>query len=142
MYLNFKAYLGEIWNFIDIIRVLMLLYYCGSGLLDNDLDETKEGALYFKYIRVYSLAALNLISYIRVFSFFRLNQKSRVLIRLVIEVTKDMIPFMSLLVVGVFAFATTFNVVKSADSSSSETLITTIGQYYRLIYGDFNLLDD
>jgi len=57
------------------------------------------------------LTALNLLSWLRGFSYLRLFQKTRVLIRLVIEVIIDMIPFTIILIFSMLAFATTFAVL-------------------------------
>ena len=56
----------------------------------------------------YLLAALTLLSWFRALSFLRLFQKTRALIRLIIEVIKDMEAFAIVLFISLFGFTLTF----------------------------------
>jgi hypothetical protein len=80
------------------------------------------------------LAALNLVSWVRSISYLRLFQKTRALIRLIVEVCVDMIPFFIVLLVALMGFTITFYSLQPAPFEFSEALKSN----YRLMFGDFS----
>jgi hypothetical protein len=58
----------------------------------------------------YILALLNIIVWFRLVSFLRLFRATRALIRLVIEIVKDMSGFIIVLLMAIMAFSITFNI--------------------------------
>ncbi|CDW74119.1 wd-40 repeat protein [Stylonychia lemnae] len=136
MIMNYRAYVGEIWNLLDIGRVALITWYCFTALknLSDDrhaLDNNNKIVL----------GGLNILVFLRILPYFRLNQNSRVLIRLIIEVCKDMLSFTLLLILCVLGFAITFNIIES-EHGDEQTLSSNLGQYYKLIFGDFDLLQE
>ncbi|CDW74847.1 wd-40 repeat protein [Stylonychia lemnae] len=134
--LNYRSYFGEIWNVLDIGRVILIVWYCLTALVNISNDKSavdKENRIV--------LGVLNLLVFLRILSYFRLNQSSRVLIRLIIEVCRDMVSFTLLLFLSIVGFAITFNIIQSNDSDE-DTLRGNLGLYYRLIYGDFGMIAD
>ena len=78
------------------------------------------------------LGTLNLLSWIRALSFLRLFKNTRIFIRLLVEVNKDMIPFMIVLIGGVSGITLTYQVI------NDDTLINSFKHNYRLMFGDFS----
>ena len=59
---------------------------------------------------VYVLGVVNILSWFRLMSFLRLFKKTRALIRLVIEVIKDMGAFVIVLTMALLSFSITYNI--------------------------------
>lgn len=90
----------------------------------------------------YLLAVLTMLVWIRIISFLRLFSQTRSLIRLLIEVIKDMIPFMLVLLIGVGAFTTAIYIVINNHSLAIEneriSFVDSLKHVYRLMFGDFD----
>ena len=74
-----------------------------------------------------------MLSWLRGLSYLRLFQSTRVLIRLIVEVVKDMVPFMIVLIGSLFGFTITYLSLEGGDLSDSFVY------NYRLMYGDFEI---
>lgn len=57
------------------------------------------------------LALVNLLSWFRALSYLRLFKSTRVLIRLIVEVSKDMVPFMIVLSFSLVGFTLSFKAI-------------------------------
>ena len=57
------------------------------------------------------LVFLTLLAWMRAIPYFRIFKKTRYLIRIIIEVVEDMIPFLSVLFFGMFAYCLIFLVL-------------------------------
>lgn len=84
----------------------------------------------------YLLAVLTMIVWIRLLSYLRLFKQTRALIRLVIEVGKDMGAFAVVLSMAVLAFAITYNIVENSLSPDN-TFTGSLSTIYLIMYGDF-----
>jgi hypothetical protein len=60
-------------------------------------------------------------------------QTTRVLIKLIVEVAKDMIPFMIVLIIAVLGFSITFLVL-----NDDHDMVSSLKYNYRVMYGDFD----
>jgi len=81
----------------------------------------------------YLLAALTLLSWLRALSFLRLFQKTRALIRLIIEVIKDMEAFAIVLFISLFGLTLTFY-----SLTGSSDFVGNSKHTYLLMLGDFS----
>ena len=104
MYLNFAAYMSDFWNIFDMIRVLLTALYCFV-----ELGVSKESG--FELYTYYTLALLMIMVWLRLISYLRLFSKTRALIRLVVEVTKDMGAFAIVLLMACLCFTLTYNII-------------------------------
>ena len=66
-------------------------------------------------------------------------KSTRVLLRIVIEIVKDMIPFMLFVVATTIAVTLLFTSAKPQDSLNDETFTDYLMHVYRLDFGDFDL---
>jgi hypothetical protein len=93
----------DLWNFSDLFTCALAIIYSLKKIIqiDNEdanvLDENR-----------YLLAALTLNAWLRGLSYLRLFKQTRSLIRLVIEVIKDMKAFAIVLFLSVVAFTLTY----------------------------------
>ena len=110
MFLNFSAYLSDFWNLFDLFRVVLTITYSLIVLSipkTNDLGIPEPFPAYSYYL----LAFLTMLVWVRLLSFLRLFKQTRALIRLVIEVCKDMGAFIMVLSIAVLSFAITANIL-------------------------------
>mmetsp|Transcript_36564 Transcript_36564/g.6539 ORF Transcript_36564/g.6539 Transcript_36564/m.6539 type:complete len:119 (+) Transcript_36564:2865-3221(+) len=110
---------------LDFSRILLLYVYislCMSGFtLNSGLNRSL-------------LSIITMISWMRVVSYVRIYNQTRYMIRIIIEIFKDMISFLLILAVTSTAFALIFYIAKN-DKNDSFTV--ELIQMYRLDYGDF-----
>ena len=95
---NKRRYLTDFWNWLDIFRILFTVAYFVLFWIDSVSHEEKGIVLTF----------LNMVYSFKVFSIFSLHPKTRVLLRIVIEILVDMIPFITFCVAGTIFFALMF----------------------------------
>lgn len=51
----------------------------------------------------------------------------------------ELIPFMTLMIISILGFSTTFYTIRESDSK--KTILTSISHMYLLIFGEFNIDD-
>lgn len=122
-----KSYFTEIWNLLDITRIILIFIYVISGWYLDD-----KGWLTFL------LALTMFLSMVRTGSLFRLFRRTRYLIRMIQEIVWDMWPFLIVYFYSIFSFAWLFLVLDESngkdetDSYSSSWLkvyMFNFGQY-------------
>lgn len=121
-------YFSDFWNWFDLLRfVLCFLYFAVAvSAPDNAL------------LNHLFLTLLSLFHSLKTFSIFSLFKSTRVLLRIVIEIVKDMIPFF------LFVFATNLVVALLFTSSTpfEELTLSTYPQFlmhvFLLDFGDFS----
>jgi hypothetical protein len=87
-------YLRDIWNMIDMVKILFTFTYLLTWMIDSDLEEST----------VRGFAALSLFfTWCRLIGFFRAIQKTRYLIRMIIEIIYGIGPFMCIFMVWIIA---------------------------------------
>ena len=95
---NSKRYIKNIWNWFDILRILFTFAYFVISYIDSISDDDKSTIL----------TMLNLVYSFKLFSLFSLHKKTRVLLRIVIEILIDMIPFLLFCIVATILLALMF----------------------------------
>lgn len=119
-----KDYLQEIWNSIDLLRILLTYIYILTQIL-----EYKSTSLFVHILQ----SLIIFLCWVRLIAYFRMFKRTRYLIRVIIEVVMDMIPFVMIFVTGTVAISLIFLSV-SDDSDFADSFTHT----YRLNYGDFD----
>lgn len=130
MFLDGFSYFSEFWNNFDLLRSVFLVYYTWDYLTSDKKEEDIQEQ--FRYL----LAILVFLSYFRALSFLRLFQKTRVFIRLLVETTSDMIPFMVVLISSMIGFSLTY------QTMTGSPVIQSLQYNYRLMFGDFQIEDE
>lgn len=90
----------------------------------------------------YVLSLLNLLVWFRIISYLRIFKATRALIRLVVEVLKDIRAFALVLCLALMAFSVSFSILTFDNYNfeyQRETFLTKIKHMYLLMYGDFNV---
>ena len=83
------------------------------------------------------LAILNILVWFRILSFLRLFKTTRALIRLILEVTKDMYAFTIVLLIAVLAFTITYDIISTTGEEPETSFWSSLNHIYLLMYGDF-----
>ena len=128
------AYFHDFWNYFDILRFVFAFTYFGV-VVSGDGSSSESST------KTVLLTLLSLFQSVKAFQIFSLFKSTRVLLRIVIEIVKDMIPFM------LFVLATTFTVSLLFTSATPDAALSvvTFSDYllhvYRLDFGDFSLDD-
>ena len=117
----------------DLIRTIVLMVYAGMKIVafrKPDSNEQVVDEQDFTYI----LALLSLASWFRTLSYLRIFQRTRVLIRLIVEVLIDMVPFLIVLLIALTGFTITY---RALQDDQSEGMMEAFKHNYRLMFGDF-----
>ena len=91
-YESFRKFFGSPWNVLDSARIMLTYFYTINQLLYQDPQ----------YI---GLELLTLLYCIKAIGYFRIFNKYRYLLRVILEIIKDMIPFFLILFTSTIAFA-------------------------------------
>jgi hypothetical protein len=119
-----KSYFTDMWNLLDISRIFSIFLYCIEVYVWNNEEYNK-----------YLLCVIIILSWGRFISVFRIFSSTRYLIRIIIEVIKDMIPFMFILSTGTLAISLLFYEIEG----NKKDMISCILQSYRIAYGDYDV---
>ncbi|OMJ91460.1 hypothetical protein SteCoe_5942 [Stentor coeruleus] len=87
-----REYFTDIWNMIDLSRTIMLIFFADSLIKSRSYQPTV-------------LLVLNLFSWARGISYFRIFSRTRYMINLITEVIKDVLPFLIILAYSTVGFA-------------------------------------
>jgi hypothetical protein len=126
-YINKLEYFTSFWNVFDFIRLILLATCLLTWIREN------ERALMSHEFQLYLLATVILFSWFRALSYLRMFQTTRVLIKLIVEVAKDMISFIVVLIIAVIGFSITFLVL-----NEDQDMVSSLKYNYRVMYGDFD----
>jgi hypothetical protein len=119
-----KDYLQEIWNSIDLLRILLTYIYIFTQIMEHSRNS----------IFVHLLQSLIIfLCWVRLIAYFRMFKRTRYLIRVIVEVVMDMIPFVMIFVTGTIAISLIFYSV-----SDNTNFAHSFAHTYRLNYGDFD----
>jgi len=130
-----------IFNSCFAVKEMLLIYYATGFFITNawNLVETVKILLLFIYLiwreptKGVILPIAVVLAWIRGIGYFRLFKPTRYLIRLLIEVVKDMGPFLVILSGAVFIFSVVF-FATSDTVDFSDSLLNS----YLLAYGEFD----
>ena len=114
------SYFLELWNWIDCFFILMTLLYFSAKVL-SDADQWSL------------LTLLNFSAALKTLRLLSLFKSTRVVLRILLEIMKDMLPF---LVICVFA-TLWVTLLFSSSSPSSSNYFDNLGQVFKLEFGDF-----
>lgn len=114
------SHLQDAWNWLDIIRIVLVYIFCVTELSGIEIG--------YDII----VGSITLISWIRFVAYFRIFDRTRYLIRMIIEIGKDMVPFFFILAVATFAQAILYYI-----PAEKEGFASALKHMYRLAYGDF-----
>lgn len=94
------SYLSSVWNYLDISPSVLV---CAYMYLDyrGDFDDLKD---LFNVNRGVMRGSLNLLVWIKLLYFLRLFKETGYLIRIIVQVIKDMKYFLLLLLLTIIAF--------------------------------------
>ena len=87
------------------------------------------------------LTLLSLFQSLKAFQIFSLLKSTRVLLRIVIEIVKDMIPFMLFVLASTIAVSLLFTSATTDGALTTVTYTDFLMHVYRLDFGDFSLDD-
>ena len=112
----------DIWNVIDTLKTVFVAVYLIFKLGDLDISDDDLRLL---------LAIAVFLNWIRIIGFFRIFKHTRYLIRMIIEIVKGIIPFLT--IVFIFTLALSFCLMALRDVDFLETWDIA----YKLVYGEF-----
>ena len=88
-----RAYFSDFWNYFDILRFVFAFTYFGVAMVDRGSSSSSENST-----KAILMTLLSFFQSVKAFHIFSLFKSTRVLLRIVIEIVKDMIPFMAFVV--------------------------------------------
>ena len=118
-----SMYFKDLWNTLDISRILLLYIYPVCVIAGAD-----------SYTLDVMLSLVTVIAWIRIVGYIRMFDRTRYLIHMIIEVMKDMGPFLLIFIMSTFAFCIAFY----AASSNEEDFIDMVKHSYNLTYGEYD----
>jgi len=80
---GFMDYVTDIWNSLDITRILSLYFYAILIIFDDNEVIDQEGQ---EGLKRYILVLITLLSWMRVVSYVRVYNSTRYMIRMIIEI--------------------------------------------------------
>ena len=116
---SIRKYVRDFWNFLDLARItctFVYLGFCWSG----------EESIALSQI-------LTILYWIRAVTYFRIFDKTRYLIRMIIETFVDIVPFLLIFFTATLTFALLFFIATKSESFS-ETFVMA----YQLNFNDFS----
>ncbi|CAG9313823.1 unnamed protein product [Blepharisma stoltei] len=122
---NTKSYFRDFWNWLESIRIFMV-YVC-----------TCLSLISAEHMQI-PLTICIFISMFRVFVFFRVFDKTRYMIRMIVEVIKDIVPFLLILLMATFTISLGFYLASDFQTK----LPTQILNSYLLNFGQLNADDE
>ena len=128
-----KRYFTSFWNHINLISIGLNV---ASVVIDyKNLDESKY------WIPVSSSAMV--IMWLRLFYFGRIINSTSTIVRMIIEISKDMVPFLVIVFIIVFGFANWFYIIATityddATRFTTNNVFLAIAWTWRNGVGDFH----
>ena len=122
------GYFMDFWNYFDILRFIFCFAYFIMVVSSTASPNTKTVLL----------TLLSFFQSMKTFQMFSLFKSTRVLLRIVIEIVKDMIPFMLFVLATTLAVSLLFTSATPDDSLTNVTYSDYLMHVYRLDFGDFS----
>ena len=123
-----RAYFSDFWNYFDVLRFAFAFTYFGAAMAAS--SESAKTVL---------LTLLSFFQSVKAFHIFSLFKSTRVLLRIVIEIIKDMIPFMLFVLATTLTVSLLFASATPEPALSAATFTGFLMHVYRLDFGDFDL---
>lgn len=124
-----SRYFLDFWNWFDFLRFAFTIIYFAVDAT-NSLSPERESQV---------LTFLNLFYAFKTFSIFALHKSTRVLLRGIIEIIKDSIPFLVLCVAATFLFALLYTSALPSPSLKPNTYFQQLYHVFKLDFGDFSV---
>lgn len=115
------------WNWLDIFRILFTLAYFVIFFINSVTQEDKRIILTF----------LNMVYCFKLFSLFSLHPQTRVLLRIIIEIIVDMIPFITFCIAGTLFFALMFTSALPERDITNSSFTDFLLLVFLLDFGEF-----
>ena len=128
-----RAYFSDFWNYFDILRFVFAFVYFGVAMAGAGSPSSENGA------QAVLLTLLSFFQSVKAFHIFSLFKSTRVLLRIVIEIVNDMIPFMLFVLATTVAVSLLFTSATPYPALSNTTYSDFLLHVYRLDFGDFDL---
>ena len=125
------AYFSDFWNYFDILRFVFAFTYFGIDI----------AGIYSSNTRTIILTLLSFFQSFKVFQIFSLFKSTRVLLRIVIEIVKDMIPFMLFVLVTTITVSLLYTSAVPDEKLTNVTYTDYLMHVYHLDFGDFSTDD-
>lgn len=122
IYVLKTKFLISLWNMLDLSRNILIWVYISMLILDQDFDKLE------------TLSIITLIAWLRVVGYFRIFDRTRYLINMILEVIKDMVPFLVIMVVSTLAFGLVFYISNMQEGSSAFL------SAYQINFSSFNVI--
>lgn len=120
--LTYQKYFTDMWNFLDLFRILLFVLYFA-------LDTHYNSLLFF----------LHLFSWAKGVSYFRIFSSTRYMVNLLQEVVKDILAF--IIIFFYFTLAFTFMLVSVQDSQNYSDFYR-LGDTFLLNFGSFTISEE
>ena len=106
-------YIWDIKNWLELVGTIFIIHNCSAASVSYmNTDEEEHVTTYYDFTRDWSFwyyqSASAIIIWTRFIFFLRSSESIAYLVRMLLEVVKDMIPFMMVLLLSVFGFADAF----------------------------------
>ena len=117
------------WNWSDILRVVLNFAYFVLLVGNFTNDEVNSAILT-------SIALTTFVKLTSIFSYFR---DTRVLLRIFIEILRDMLPFFLFIVVTTLSIGIMYTSTLVPDELKNSSFLDNLEHAFLLDFGDFNL---
>lgn len=121
-------YFKDFWNLFDALRFVLTFIYFGIAISDNQSQTTKS----------VFLTLLAFSQSVKAFSIFSLFKGTRVLLRIVIEIVKDMIPFFLFVLATTLTITLLYTSATLEDDLEDRTFPNLMMHVFLLDFGDFS----
>ena len=128
-----RAYFCDFWNYFDILRFIFAFTYFGVAIAGTSPASSETSA------KTVLLTLLSFFQSAKAFQMFSLFKSTRVLLRIVIETVKDMIPFMVFVLATTIAVSLLFTSATPDDALCDVTFTDFLMHVYLLDFGDFSV---
>lgn len=123
------GYFMEFWNWFDLSRILLTFVYCAIVAIGSVNQEVQSDFL----------TMLNLFQTLRTFYIFFIFASMRVLLRIIIEIVKDMSSFFVFVTLSTLLLGMLFTSCIHEDHLTDYTYETLLYQAFLLNFGYFDL---
>jgi WD40 repeat protein len=121
-------YFYDFWNCIDMIRIVHIFIYEAYYFFIYPTDYYAKDHIFF----------ITILTWIRALAYFRIFDTTRYLIKMIMEILKDMVPFLVILLFSTIGFAYLLLVLR-VDTNPDQTFSDAFILSYRAAYGDWDL---
>ena len=128
LYRKGTNYFRDGWNYCDILRFTFSYLYFFLLAMNAASQTTKD----------YLLTFLCLFQGLKAFSIFSIFATTRVLLRIVIEIIKDMVPYMIFMIATTMLISLLFTASTSDDQVDGFTFPNKMLEVFLLDFGDFS----